>query len=235
MEKRKKISIRILFTVLLGMIVVIALGLIFYVRQIDYIGNKHYTAEEMNRYLFGTDHPNVLLYKIIGFKNDEIPFIQKCDVRIDWPNKMEVTVYEKSIVGYIDYMGGRMYFDKDGIVVESSSEVYEGVPEISGLQFRSIVLDSKLDVGNDAVFDRILEITQAFDKYDMNVSKVYFDTQYNATLYIGNVRVVLGDSAESTDRLYVLKQMYPKLAGLSGTLYLDDYDGDTKSIIFKKN
>lgn len=56
-----------------------------------------------------------------------------------WPNKMNVAVYEKAIVGYISYMGCNMYFDKDGIVVESSSENYEDVPQITGLDFKSIV------------------------------------------------------------------------------------------------
>ena len=43
---------------------------------------------------------------------------------------MNVTIYEKAVVGYINYMGCNMYFDKDGIVVESSSKLYSGVPQI---------------------------------------------------------------------------------------------------------
>ena len=128
-----------------------------------------------------------------------------------------------------------MYFDRDGIVVESSSEKYSGVPEIAGLSFKSIVLDSKLEVGSDNVFSRILEITQAFDKYDLDVDKVYFDSSYYVTLYVGDVKVILGSSEECMDKLYTLKQMYNKLTGLKGTLYMDNYDGNSSSIIFKKN
>ena len=72
-------------------------------------------------------------------------------------------------------MGCNMYFDKDGIVVESSTEEYENVPEIDGLKFDSIVLNAKLDTGNPEVYNTILELTHSFDKYDIQVDKVYFD------------------------------------------------------------
>ena len=74
-------------------------------------------------------HPNAAVYiRCFGKKNKQIPFIQKYDVEVTiWPDKMNVAVYEKAIVGYISYMGCNMYFDKDGIVVESSSENYTAV------------------------------------------------------------------------------------------------------------
>lgn len=44
-------------------------------------------------------------------------------------------MYEKNIVGYVHYLGKNVYFDKDGIVVESSDQEIEGVPLIKGLTF----------------------------------------------------------------------------------------------------
>ena len=206
----------------------------FMVTDITYTGNKHYTQQQMTECIFGTEHPNALIYTLFGKKNKNIPFIQKYDVEVTWPNKMNVAVYEKAIVGYISYMGCNMYFDKDGIVVESSSENYEDVPQITGLDFKSIVLDAKLEVGNDAVFSQILELTQAFDKYQLGVKKVYFDSSYNVSLYMGNVKVMLGSAADCNDKLYALKQVSEKLTGMKGTLHLENYDGTTASIIFKK-
>jgi cell division protein FtsQ len=171
---------------------------------------------------------------LFGKKDRDIPFIQKYDVEIEWPNKMNVYIYEKSVIGYIDYMGCKMYFDKDGTVVESSSESYEGVPEIAGLNFKSIVLDSKLDVGDDKVFSQILELIQAFDKYSLDVSKIYFDSSYNITLYMGEVRVLLGSSSDYTEKLYILSQLYDKIPATKGVLNMENYNGDESSIIFKK-
>ena len=147
---------------------------------------------------------------------------------------MNVTIYEKAVVGYIKYIGCKINFDKDGIVVESSSNLYSGVPQIEGLKFTSIVLGSKLDAGDDSVFSDILELTQAFEKYNLDIDKVYFDSSYNVTLYMNEVKIILGNAADITDRLYALKRMENKIANLKGTLYLSDYNGSESSVIFKK-
>lgn len=206
----------------------------FMVTDITYTGNKHYTQQQMTECIFGTEHPNALIYTLFGKKNKNIPFIQKYDVEVTWPNKMNVAVYEKAIVGYISYMGCNMYFDKDGIVVESSTDLYENVPQIDGLKFDSIVINTKLDVGNADIYNTILDLIQSFDKYDIDVDKVYFDASYNITLYMGDVKVSLGSSKDFTDRLFELKQLSSRFGTLKGTLYLDDYNGDESSIIFKR-
>lgn len=225
--------------VVAALVLIIAAGagsyFIFRVDNIEYLGGTHYKPEELNRIIFGTDSPNALYYKFFGRKDKKITFVEKYDVDVKWPDKMTVTVYEKSIIGYISYMGCNMYFDREGIVVESTSQQYANVPEISGLQFRSIVLNSKLEIGNDEVFPRILEMTQAFDKYNLDIEKIYFNSSYEVTLNMGDVRVLLGSATDSTDKLYVLKQMAPKLEKMKGTLDLREYDGKDSSIIFKND
>ncbi len=208
---------------------------VFKVDEVTFTGNIHYDDEQMETYIFGGHAPNALLYELFGDKDKEIPFIQRYDVDVEWPNKLSVTVYEKAIIGYVSYMGCNMYFDRDGTVVESSKEYYEGVPEISGLPFSSIVLDTKLDIGNDMLYRQILEITQSFRKYELSIQKVYFDKDFEATLYMGDIIVKLGNIDDCSDRLYALKQMSDKLEGMKGTLYLSDYDGSESSVIFKKD
>ena len=207
---------------------------VFEADTIEFVGSTHYSDEELKKYIFGGDYVNLLYFRIFGQKDTKIPFIQKYDVETDWPDKLYVTIYEKAIVGYVKYMGCNMYFDKDGIVVESSTDVYENVPEIDGLKFDSIVINNKLDVGNSEIYNTILDLTQSFDKYDINVDKVYFDSSYNITLYMGDVKVSLGNSKDFTDRLFELKQLSARFGTLKGTLYLDEYNGDESSIIFKR-
>ena len=196
--------------------------------------NTDISNEELKKYIFGGDYVNLLYFRIFGQKDTKIPFIQKYDVETDWPDRLYVTVYEKAIVGYVRYMGCNMYFDKDGIVVESSTDLYENVPQIDGLKFDSIVINTKLDVGNADIYNTILDLIQSFDKYDIDVDKVYFDASYNITLYMGDVKVSLGSSKDFTDRLFELKQLSSRFGTLKGTLYLDDYNGDESSIIFKR-
>ena len=233
-KKRKKaLIIIIIFFALAGTAAGVTYK-VFEAETIEFVGSVHYSDDELKKYIFGSRYVNVLYYKMFGKKDNKIPFIQKYDVETDWPDKLYVTIYEKAIVGYVKYMGCNMYFDKDGIVVESSTDVYENVPEIDGLKFDSIVINNKLDVGNSEIYNTILDLTQSFDKYDINVDKVYFDSSYNITLYMGDVKVSLGNSKDFTDRLFELKQLSSRFGTLKGTLYLDEYNGDESSIIFKR-
>ena len=235
-KARKKKRLFIISTIVAALIAACAAVYFgFRTDKITYVGNSHYSNEEMTNRIFGNDTPNTVLYTLFGNKKKTIPFIQKYDVEIQWPRGMYITVYEKAVIGYIRYMGCNMYFDKDGIVVESSTEIFEKVPEIIGLKFNSIVLDSKLEVGDDEVFRHILDLTQSFDKYNLDVSKVYFDSSDNVILYIDEVKVYLGKSDDYTDKLFELKQMKTKFAGLKGSLYMQDYTKDSSSIIFKKD
>ncbi len=207
---------------------------VFKVKDVQYEGGEYYAKEELNELIFGTDSPNALHYNFFGNKNKEIPFVEKYDVDIKWPNKMSVTIYEKPIVGYISYMGCNMYFDREGVVVESSTQCIDGVVQVYGLKFKNIVLNAKLDVGDDDMFARILELTQGFEKHELDIDRIIFDSSYEVVLDIGDVRVELGDPRDCTERLYVLKRMSDSLEGLKGTLQLADYDGTDASIIFTK-
>lgn len=101
-------------------------------------GNVHYTNEEiMSMVMDGTLGDNSL-YLSLKYKKkgiDTIPFIQKMDVRILAPDTIKITVYEKALAGYIEYLGRYMYFDKDGIIVESSQQRTAGIPQVTGLKF----------------------------------------------------------------------------------------------------
>ena len=90
------------------------------------------------------------------------------------------------------------------------------------------------EIGEKAAEENVDELTQSFDKYDIQVDKVYFDSSFNIMLYMGDVKVSLGSSKDFTDRLFELKQLSAKFGSLKGTLYLDNYNGDESSIIFKR-
>ena len=213
----------------------LAVNFAFKVDHIEYAGSQHYNNEELTKCIFNGKSPNALIYFLFGNKNQSaIPFIQKYDVEISWPSKMIVTVYEKPIIGYVNYMGCDMYFDKDGVIVESSTKTLSGIPQVTGLSFKSIVLNSKLEVTNQTVFSKILELTQSFNKYEIKVDKIYFDSNNEVTLYMANVTVLLGDCNKLVDKLNELKQISPGLVGRKGTLHLENYNTDTSGFIFKE-
>ena len=87
-----------------------------------------------------------------------IPFVEKMSVNIVAPDTIKIIVYEKAVAGYIEYLGKYMYFDKDGIIVETSDVKTEGIPQITGLKFDYVVLHEKLPIENQEIFQSVLDI-----------------------------------------------------------------------------
>ena len=118
LKKKKKSIWKILLIIAAAAVLVVVIAFfVFRVMKIEYSGSNHYTDEELSDAIFSNEYPNSLFYFLFQRKNQKtIPFVQKYEVNISWPDKMNVTIYEKPIIGYVSYMGCFMYFDKDGIV-----------------------------------------------------------------------------------------------------------------------
>lgn len=200
-------------------------------------GNTHYTDEEIVDMVIVDKLDHNSFYLSLKYQDKsitDIPFIEKMDVTIVSPDTIRINVYEKAIAGYISYLGRYMYFDREGIIVESSLESSDGVPEVMGLDFDSVVLYQKLPVDNDDVFEEILDITQLLSKYNLNADKIFFDKDYNLYLYFDQVEVTIGTNDYIDEKIIQLQYILPKLEGKSGILDMEDYDGSSKNIIFQE-
>ncbi len=201
-------------------------------------GNVHYTNEEIMDMVMTGVYGNNSLYLAMKYKDkgvEGVPFVERMDVDILTPNTIRISVYEKALAGYVEYLGRYMYFDRDGIVVESSKEKTAGIPQVTGLQFGYVILNEALPVENDGIFKRILSITQLLDKYELTADKIYFDSDYDLTLYFKDVRVTLGASEEIDEKIMRLQYILPELSGKKGTLSMENYTEDTRLIPFHQD
>jgi cell division protein FtsQ len=235
-------STKIKITLAVLAFILIAAGLVFSVKikTITVHGNEWYTDEEIqDRILSGpmSDRSVVIFLKNAFGKKKDIAFIEDYSISFTSPDSIDIIVYEKSIVGYVQYMSSNMYFDKDGIVVESSYDCLSGIPMITGLEFGSIVLYKKLPVADPRVFENILNLTQMLSVSGISVDRINYNSMREATLYIKDIVVELGTDEEMNGKISELAAMLPKLEGMSGTLYLDTYDknNDNAAYSFKLN
>ena len=219
----------------------IILAIIYSMRltNLNFGGNTRYSDEEMEKMLFPNELSKITVYNLIRSKvkkNYNIPFIQDVDIYITGINSADIIVYEKSVVGCVKYMSSYMYFDKDGIVVESSNNFLEGIPLIDGFDFGRVLLYEKLPISNENVFDQMLDITQVLVGNDITVDKITISSDNNITLYIVDIEVYLGDSKELNGKIGELRDMWEKIKGLSGILYLDNYNplNENTTYTFKK-
>lgn len=231
--------------IVLGVIfaIVLLIGILLFaiqIKEIEVTGNKHYTEEQIVDLIFDEtwSKNSAYCYYENNFQEPKsIPFIEEYKVEFQSPTKVRVVVYEKSVVGYVSYMSSYMYFDKDGIIVESSGEQLPGIPWITGMEFGHIVLHQPLPVGNQSIFDQILNLTQVLSVNGVKVDKINYNSFLEAELTIGDIVVELGNDENLNGKVSELSDILPEIEGLSGTLYLDSYDENNSNPMytFKKN
>ena len=151
--------------------------------------------------------------------------MEQMDVQIEDRNTVRIIVYEKAIAGYVTFLENRIYFDKDGIVVEISKDAVPGIPEISGLEFGYVVLHEPLPVEDVRIFKDILNLTQLLNKNSLVADKIYFDHFGDITLYFGDIRVSLGDGEYLDERVTHLSAILKKTEpmNLKGKLHMETF------------
>ena len=208
------------------------------IKTITVEGNVHYTNDEIVDMVIRNRLEHNSLYLSLKYRKkgiEGIPFIEKMNVSILAPDTIKITVYEKAVAGYIEYLGKYMYFDKDGIIIETSDKRTAGIPQITGLKFDYVVLHESLPIENVEIFQSILDITQLLKKYEISAEKIYFDKNEQMTLYFENIRVRLGDISNIDDKINRLKVILPELEGQKGILRMENYEEDIKNITFNKD
>ena len=208
----------------------------FHVENIYVEGNLHYTSDEIIQMVTGQRFGDNSLYLALKYRDrgiQDIPFIQTMDVDVLSPDTIKITVYEKSVAGYVKYLDRYMYFDRDGIVVEASVTKTEGIPEITGIDFNQVVLYEALPVENQDIFREILSITQILSKYGLSADKIYFDDTGEMTLYFGDVRARLGSEDNMEEKVARLQQLLPSAEGKKGVFRLENYSGSGENVSFE--
>lgn len=231
----------ILFFSILLVFLLIAAAIIYIdrnykIKNVYVDGNVHYTDEEiMNIVMEGTFGDNSIFLSM-KYKNkgiDDIPFVQTMDVAVLSPDTIRITVYEKSLAGYVEYLGNYMYFDKDGTIVESSTSKTAGIPQVTGLSFDYVIMYEPLPVEERQVFETILDMTQLLNKYSLSADRLYFDADYEMTIYFGDVKAAVGAGENIDEKIMLLQSILPDLEGKSGIIHLESYTEDIKNVTFE--
>ena len=207
------------------------------VENIRVDGNVRYTDEEIKDMVMKDYLSENTLYLQLRYGNRpvvNVPYLERIDVTTPDANSVRLIVYEKALAGYIEYLGQKMYFDREGVVVGAGTEEVEGVPQVMGLHFDYVVLYEPLPISNEQVFQQVLNITQLLEKYRLTADKIFFDTNYNIYLYFDGVEAELGAAVHIDEKLEQLVHILPELEGKRGILRMKDYTPSSRGITFEE-
>ncbi|MEG2733033.1 MAG: cell division protein FtsQ [Clostridium sp.] len=237
MRTRKMHGKRVMFfsTVLLVLFLTILI-LSIRISTVTVSGNVRYTSEQIEQIVFDSSmsrNPFYCYYRYKFQPHKQIPFVEDYKIVFRNPIKVEIITYEKSIVGYVSYMNSLMYFDKDGIIVESTNEKLEGIPLVTGLQFGHIVLHQPLPIKDSRVFGEILNLTQLLSVFEIAVDRIDYNSDLEVQLTIGSLDVELGKHSDINGKISELNDILQEYSDLDGTLYLDDYDENNANPMYR--
>lgn len=227
--------------VILGVLTLLAAGIwgynSFRLKEITVEGLSRYTKDEFinkleSDVLFGLT-PVYCLQDSLTQKN--IPFVEKYEIEYMDRHTARIVVHEKRVTGCVIVMGRYMFFDKDGIVVESADSLLEGVPVITGLKFDEIVLYKKLNVQKQSLFDTILELTRLAEQKNIITNEISFDSNYAVTLYLDDITVLLGKRTSYDEQINALSGILESLQGRTGVIDMQNYSKENGEVILKEH
>ena len=243
-ERRRKKRRKIGLYILLILILLIAAGVfivmnVFTVENVVVEGNELYSSTQIENMVLNDEYSWNSLYVDLKYRFvdiGEVPFVDTMEVSLDNPHTVHIKVYEKGMLGYlyINSIGQNAYFDKDGFVVETSTEVIDGVPKITGISCEEVVLYEKLQLENSDILRDLLNLTQTLKKYNLLPDEIQYDSNMEPALYYGTIQVKIGSEDNLSQKVVRLSIILPQLDGLSGTLHLETWTPETTDIIWDR-
>lgn len=229
-----------LIFVLLLALAALVVWKVFTVENVEVEGNELYSSGQIEQLVLNDEYSWNSLYVLLKYRfvdMGEVPFVDTMEVKLKNPHTVQISVYEKGILGclYIESIGQYAYFDKDGFVVETSTEEIPDVPKVTGVTCEEVVLYEQLPLDRGEVLKDLLNLTQILKKYDLLPQEIHYDDKLMPTLDYGGTRVVVGSEDYLSQKVVRLSAILPQLSGLSGTLYLDTWTPDTTDIVFERD
>ena len=238
-RKRKKIAIALLIILLLLAAAALIVIKVFRVEKVEVEGNELYDAKVIEKAVLNDKYSWNSLYVFLKYRfvdTKKVPFVDTMEITLKDPQTLHIKVYEKGIMGYlyISSIDENAYFDKDGLVVETSSKVIDGTPQIIGIDCDKVVLYEKLPIGN-AKLREILTLTQALKRSSLIPDSITYGVANEPLLAYGKIKVEMGSLELLTQKVERLTKIKPSLEGMDGTLHLENWTEETTNIVFDKN
>ena len=235
MSRRKlyRIIIEAGAAVLLIFVLVFFLG--FRVTSVQVEGNSFYTDDEIKNMV--TNVPLAKNSILAGFINTEkstkdAAMIDSIKISRINRNTLLLQVEEKQIIGYIEYQGQCLNFDRQGIIQIIKDEPMENVPKIEGIDVKEAVQGERLSGISRTKLNTILSVGKMLEKMENKPDRLEFNDLNQLVMYYGEIEVRLGDDENMDEKINRLVGILPELEGMSGILHLENTTEDSESVVF---
>ena len=190
-ERKKRIikqtAMKAILVIILVCIAMITFLLLFQVRKIEVSGNQYLSRQEIADWVQDDNWSSNSLYVMIRnhlMNHELLPAMEEANVTMKNPWTVKVTTKEKRVAGYIVSGDECIYFDKDGIVLAKTKELWDGIPCIEGLEVKKVQLYKELPVSkaNKKAFGNLLDMISRRIRLFVPVQICIFFSETNVSM-----------------------------------------------------
>ncbi|MCL1998603.1 MAG: FtsQ-type POTRA domain-containing protein [Turicibacter sp.] len=198
----------------------------FWLYDISVQGNLQIDAETIIE-LADIGETNFFLFRPAATRRNIIEnhFIEEVNFVRTLPTSLQITVRERFLSGYIEYLDGLfLYIDENGRILDIRSYMDEEKPIITGLRFSQVHLGELLSVENPNAFAPAVAYTALINRHNIHgVSQIDVSDHNNVRLRLYNIEVQLGDLTGANEKILTLREIveeWPTIRQVRGFLDL---------------
>lgn len=203
----------------------------FRVTGVEVMDSAYYSqAEVQEMILQGPFAYNSVLSPVFCSADDveNIPFVEGFRVKQLNHNTIVINIKEKHPVGCIPYLDSYVYFDRNGIFIESSRERMEKVPYFEGIEVDHVVKNEKIPMKGKTILNTAVALSTIFQKNDMLPDHIEFDENYQISLIYGDIIVRLGEDENLENKMAHVFAILPLISGKKGILHMESVADSAK-------
>lgn len=232
--KRKKKSKKKLKKILILLLIIVAISIfalitpIFNITQITVEGNQKVETESiisLSGLNIGENIFRNLKSKVIE-NIKENPYIEEVTMKRILPGNVELTVKERTVEYQIKLIDGYIYIDKQGYILENSSQK-ANVPILEGITTsQEELLNSKrLNIDDLNKLNTVLKIIDEAKNINIldNITSINIEDVNNYILYLEKEEkyVYLGDASNLNNKMLYVQIMLKEEKGNTGRVFVN--------------
>ena len=188
--KKKAFAIFFVLMMVAFAAVAVLISPLFEIRQIEIVGNRTICSKEILSRTQLAEGQNMLAFSanLVQTQINQLPFVQSVDVVREFPDKVVISISERTPVANIRVAHSATYLliDNGGMVLASGSVPTPALPVAIGVNFASFAVGEYLIVEDDLIFRDMLRLYRLFTRYDFfpdvvdmsDSADIVFHTQY---------------------------------------------------------
>ena len=220
------------------LVIVLILWFTFLIDTVTIEGNTYFSTTEVEKSYTGKWwQKNMLTYFVfdkLGIKTDP-EYVRESEITFPGFRSLNVKLYEKTILAGVKYANHYIYFDKEGMVLETTDKPKDDIAYFVSDDITDFTLYQTLSTGREGLLDQMINLAGRLKYYKIIWDTVEIDDEGKATLMADKVSVRLGRKNDYDEVLSVLPDVLKTAVETkrAGEIDLTNYKPGA-NIIFKQ-